>query len=325
MKFLSNSNYHNEVKRLFSNDLPLDVAVAFFGSKSVSRVTPNNTKPIRVICNLESSACNPYEIRKLQKRPNVTVKTNRHLHAKVLLQEREVIIGSANISANGLSFEDSELVGWIEAGALISDKPVIMESHSWFSDLWQNSIVVTNEILKTTEEHWKKKRNQRMPVKTKGSLLSAAKNNLDNFRDRDVYFVMYGDRLSQEAQTASEGAESVHSSLSGKIGCYENWRRKIPNNSYLIDIYYGPRGGVQIYGIYQTPEEPIMEKFTYENGEPGEVKLCFKRKSIYGYELTREDESVLKKHVEQLWKCDSHEDTSIISFSKGLKIMWKSI
>ncbi len=111
MKFLSKENYHGEIERAFSNNESLDIAVAFWGKDALSLFDPKPEKKIRIVCNLESSACNPFLIKKLREYGNIHVKTNKYLHAKVLLQKSLAIIGSANISANGLSFEDSELNG----------------------------------------------------------------------------------------------------------------------------------------------------------------------------------------------------------------------
>ena len=210
------------------------------------------------------------------------MRTNRKLHAKVLLQENEVIVGSANISSNGLAFEEEELEGWLEMGVLVRDESVVSDSKEWFREQWNNSILVTNEILDLAELEWKKRRNQRVSIHTDESLLKAALKNMSSFVDRNIYFVIYRDSgLSEEAEAALENAKSIHSALSEKIGCYEGWSQ-IPDDSYLIDIYYGPRGGVLISGIYQTPADPLVEKFSYENSEDGEgeVKICFKKHSI---------------------------------------------
>jgi len=325
MKFLSKENYHGEIEGAFLNDEYIDIAVAFWGIDALSLFNPKSEKKIRIICNLESSACNPFVIKKLQKYGNIHLKTNKHLHAKILLQESSAIIGSANISANGLSFEGSELYGWLEAGILTEDENIIKNASAWFELLWESSASITDEILDSVVKLWKKRRNQRSTLRKVESLFDAAKQNVDNFKDREIYFVMYRDgKLSEEASTTLEYAKNMQTNLSERIECYEGWS-ELPDNAYLIDIYYGPRGRVNVGGIYWTPDEPIIEKFKYEDGTDGEIKLCFKKNSIHGFKITKENKEVIKKHVVELWEHQSDDGVSIIPFIDGMKILRKSI
>lgn len=167
MKFLSETNYRTEIERVLSNNEPTDVAVAFWGKDSLSLFDPNAKKKIRIICNLESAGCNPTAIRGLIKHTNICVKSNKHLHAKILLQKTSIIIGSANISANGLSLEGSELNGWIEAGIVVKDQSAIKDSAKWYNQLWKSSSIITNEMLVTAEKLWLTRRNQRPMKKNK--------------------------------------------------------------------------------------------------------------------------------------------------------------
>lgn len=134
MKFLHNRNYRQEIEQLFENDEELDIAIAFFGKDALS-FFKKTRKKIRIICNLESGACNPNLIEEVGKLDNITIKTNSKLHAKILIQKSTVLIGSANMSANGLSLEGKEIEGWFEAGILTSDENIINNSQEWFKHL----------------------------------------------------------------------------------------------------------------------------------------------------------------------------------------------
>jgi HKD family nuclease len=325
MEFLSEKKYQNKIKHFFSNKNPLDIAVAFWGKDALSLFKPGSDKTVRLICNLESSACNPIIIKKLMDYNKVTVKTNSRLHAKVLLQQNELIIGSANISANGLSLEGSELNGWIEAGVLTDDDSIIKNASNWFSSLWKFSEIITEEKLALALEKWEKRRNQRDVKTHQMSLLNAASNNIANFEDREIYFVMYRDgNLSSEASVKLEDVKQVHTNLSEKVECYEGWR-ELPDNAYLIDIYYGPRKGVQVTGIYWTPDDPIVEDFNYNDGSTGDIKICFKKNLVFGYKITAKDKEVIKSHVDVLWNYDQDESSSIIPFVDGVELLNKHL
>ncbi len=195
----------------------------------------------------------------------------------------------------------------------------------WFKLLWESSTTITDEILNSVVELWKKRRNQR-PIRRKvESLFDAAKQNLNDFEDREIYFIVNRNELSEEASAALEHTKNTHTNLFERIDCYDDLS-ELPNNAYLIDIYYGPRGGVKVYGIYWTPEEPIIEKFKYKNGSTGKIKYCFKKNSIEGYKITKECKEVIKKHVSELWEYQLEGNkVNIIPFIDGIKILRKSI
>jgi len=161
MRFLEGNSYSQEIERLFLNNSRLDVAVAFFGI-DVFPLINESSKPIRIICNLESGACNPYLIKKVLKLANIEVKTNRRLHAKTLIQDECVVLGSANISANGMSLEGKEIEGWIETGVCTDSSEVIRDSKEWFKNLWESSTVVTVNSLENFIDNWRLKQGQRV-------------------------------------------------------------------------------------------------------------------------------------------------------------------
>lgn len=153
MKFINNKNYHKEIENLFSKEENLDIAVAFFGKDAIKLFNDAKNKKIRVVCNLESGACNPFLIENILKISNVHVKTNHRLHAKTLIVNDTVIIGSANISSNGLSLEGNESSGWIETGVLTSSINIVSESKIWFDHVWNDSLKVVHNDLGKYKKH----------------------------------------------------------------------------------------------------------------------------------------------------------------------------
>lgn len=84
------------------------MAVAFWGANARKELgfdrRPRDSKPVTIICNLEMGGTNPSEIKQLRRLRNVEVLQADRLHGKVYLFGSEVLIGSSNASANGLSF-----------------------------------------------------------------------------------------------------------------------------------------------------------------------------------------------------------------------------
>lgn len=330
MKFLSKDNYFQEVKEIISDNESVDIAVAFWGKGAVDIFKGRkNYSKIRIICNLESSACNPNVIRDL-KELGINIKTNRHLHAKVLSATKFTIIGSANISANGLSLENSELNGWLEAGILTEDKEISNEIKKWFEGLWLSSLEVSDKLLSDANDQWKQRRNFRpMPLKNK-SILGAAQDNMVFFENRNIYFAIYRCKPTNEALNAFESEKNsidMASDVSGSVGFYEEWH-DLPNNALIIDVYYGVRGGVQFEGFWWTPEKEIIIDFSYKNAESGRIKLCFKRDLVCGYKLTSDFKSAIKESIEELWKYKSKkkkqkDEATLVPFVDGMKIVLK--
>jgi hypothetical protein len=260
-------------------------------------------KPIRIVCNLESGACNPYLIRKVLGLDNITVKTNSRLHAKTLIQKDRAIIGSANISANGLSFEDEETSGWLETGLLTTAPEVISDSNKWFHDLWQGSHSFSVEELDGYIEKWKSKRDFRTLEKTKLSIFDAALRNKDAFKDRKIYFAIYrDDSSSDEAVEAYEDAKLSSGSFGEQFDFYEDWS-DLPCNSYLINIYVGPKYRVRIDGITKTHHKTLINEFVKEDGEKGEITLMYKEDNIQGHKLSNEDKVIIRGNIKGLFQC----------------------
>ncbi|WP_421567060.1 phospholipase D family protein [Ochrobactrum sp. EDr1-4] len=57
------------------------LAVAFWGSGAIDKLALDKKwKSLRIVCNLDSGACNPDEIERLMKLDNVDVRTDCRLH-----------------------------------------------------------------------------------------------------------------------------------------------------------------------------------------------------------------------------------------------------
>ena len=135
------------------------IAVAFWGrgaAKSLG-LDERNAEAVRIVVNAQTGGCNPSELRLLLKRFGENVRTNASLHAKLYANQDEVLVGSANASANGLGFDgDDEVEGWAEACVHSRAPTVCSDASRWFESIWDESMVLTPEIIRQADELWRR-------------------------------------------------------------------------------------------------------------------------------------------------------------------------
>lgn len=156
-KFITGDENIQAIKNLLNDKNDLKCAVAFWGDEALHFLENTNRK-VKIICNLESGATNPYVISKLIDNPNIDIKTHQRLHAKVYWSPTLAIIGSTNVSANGLGLEGRELSGWIEASILIDEDILIKKIEDWFDLLYLDSFLIDDSALARAKNSWKDRR-----------------------------------------------------------------------------------------------------------------------------------------------------------------------
>lgn len=132
--FITSADYKAQVERIIQENHSIDIAVAFWG-KGAENLFANSDIPIRILCNLTSGGTNPAPIEKLHNKgvfKNIEIKHLDDLHAKVLVGDKSAIVGSANISTNGLNIEEGEFDGWQEAGFVTHDAVELEKMRQWF-------------------------------------------------------------------------------------------------------------------------------------------------------------------------------------------------
>ncbi|MDQ7091719.1 MAG: phospholipase D family protein [Methylococcales bacterium] len=297
--FLNEVDIRTSISELFSESEHVDCAVAFVGEKALELI-PKNCK-VRMICNLESGATNPHTIKALFEN-DVEIKTSEKLHAKVYIGDNSTIIGSANLSANGLGLEGDEITGWIEAGYKEETKDGQNKIRQWWLRHWENSKIITERDIEKYSKLWAVRRNSRSKIQSDQSLLSVLSSNPERIKDRRIFFVLYTENnLSDEAQNILDNAQKNESKYGVNVEAYEGWE-ELPENSYLIDFYVGPRGGVTYQGIYKTPEKKIIIKFPDRDGESETLFLCYKTEKINGYSVIASDFDNMKTAIKEMLK-----------------------
>ena len=167
MKFLSDEDILSKVKNFCARRKPLQIAVSYWGKGALEETglrdrIEADPSTVQVICDLWSGACNPAPIRQLIK-SGVRVKTLDHFHAKVWVCARDILIGSANVSSNGLGFENSKSTeNNIEAAVIAGDREFAVSVRCWFEDQWkkkQNTIEL--EEVTQAQRHWNERKHVR--------------------------------------------------------------------------------------------------------------------------------------------------------------------
>lgn len=160
-KFLAGSHYLDFIESAISTAKQIDIAVAFWGNGSETLLSKSNAKK-RIICNLGTGGTNPKAIKTIKTQPYAEVKTNIKLHAKIILTDSVLIVGSANFSTNGLHLEGEELLGWNEAAIATDDPETISSAKAWFQAQWDESHDISSQDLSNAEALWQRGRANRI-------------------------------------------------------------------------------------------------------------------------------------------------------------------
>ncbi|OSI79523.1 phospholipase D family protein [Bradyrhizobium canariense] len=202
IKFLHGASILNDAKSLIGNHESADIAVAYWGRGAFALLGITGDKPVRILCDVMSAGCNPYEIEKALKPPlsgSVKVKYLPRLHSKVFLADKAVLVGSANASTNGLGQQGSAN---IEAATMTNDAKVISAAKEWFDSKWyKEAVTVTPSLLVQA------KKVKRPPIT--GTFLEELIRNPALFGDK-VIFWFVNDAASENAIKAFDRIAANH-------------------------------------------------------------------------------------------------------------------
>lgn len=197
-----------EIARVLLSGAPARAAVAFWGQDAekalaISRDMVKQCQ-LKIICDLESGACNPATIRKLID-ADTQVRFLKKLHAKVYLGNGEAVIGSANASANGLGLEGREVGGSKEVCIVTNDEAVVSQCECWFTNMWESATKIEEDDLRGAELAWRLRRKHRPMVRDSDrDLLAALRSNMPSFANREIYVRVDMAEISKAAEKAAE-------------------------------------------------------------------------------------------------------------------------
>lgn len=156
MPLLFDDKLSAAIKSLLSQESHLRIAVAFVGDGASQWINPQ-AKDVKIICSLAMNGTNPSEVQNLIGRFGAkNVKQIDNLHAKLYIGSEYAIVGSANMSANGLGTQPT---GLREAGYKFNlDQPSGQRSLDWFDDvLWEGAREISDQDLKDAAEKWRRR------------------------------------------------------------------------------------------------------------------------------------------------------------------------
>lgn len=306
--FVTSSKYEKLVASIWAEDTEICAAVAFWGKGAETLIPTRPGARAKIMCNLASGATNPDVIDVLLTMNGIQLRQHDRLHAKVLIGSEGALVGSANFSSNGLNLEGSELHGWHEAGLISRNPSEIRAMKRWFRDLWNESRAIRAADIAAARTKWKNRRATRItrPPSSTGFTLGNLK--LNAITDRKIYVAIYRDAV------LSDEAKKAHKRYQQEIGAprpshddelpdmYEGWP-ELPTESLLIDLYYGPRGGLSCDGIFVRSHDV---RFRYPNGKEGHLAVCRKEDAILDHQAFGKREAAafvadLRPCIQEIW------------------------
>jgi hypothetical protein len=256
------------VRKLAKGCSDLRLAVAFWGNGASKRLRLSSAKRVRIICNLESGACNPAEIRKLRTSKKFKIKTHAQLHAKLYWSPTGVVVGSSNASANGLVVDADVAKGWREVNILFDQQDQVRRAGERFDALWKQAKPITKILLDEADLKWRSriKATKLLSVKSK-TLFGAYAEDPSVFRGEPIFLAIYDNYLSREASAeqkkwrAKKETERFKYGLLAKssaLTTYEDWH-KMPMGAWLIDCSLINSKTPKFRGVFRVWEGGLLE------------------------------------------------------------------
>jgi aconitase B len=258
MRFLDGAGTVETIAELTAKSRNARMAVAFWGegaAKNLRLLTKRSAAT--VICNLRSGGTNPKEIRSLMA-AGIHVSQCDTLHAKVYLFDNHVIIGSSNASANGLSFQGTEVAGWIEANVIFDEPAIYKVVYKWFQKLPTRKI--EEDDLKKAAEMWSRRRSViHVKIAHGITLVDALEFDPASFKGLRIYLCAFSQWMDAAGEKALEKERQARTSLATRgsatnLSAFQDWP-ELPDEADLVCFFIGPRGGVYFNSFFQMPKQ----------------------------------------------------------------------
>lgn len=287
--FLDSKNYRSQVESLIAQSESLKIAVAFWG-KDAESLLQSTSKKFKVICNLTSGGTNPDVIRKLREwAPRVEVLHHNDLHAKVFIGQNSAIIGSANMSTNGLNIESDEFDGWQEAGYRTTQADDVQATGEWFDKQWAESVPIDDAMIDAAEVAWKNRRATRIRRPGSSSRLLDVKP--EAFKDKNIFVMFYKGEVSPRAiEVDAELKKSNPTSFSKWT--YVEDADGVENGHELISVCLDDPATFKVDGAYMVKH---IESFKNGRRKSSLHYLDKVNKFKSGYTFKKEDATTLQK------------------------------
>jgi hypothetical protein len=297
LKFIEGDKLVEEFCALRSQDAHADIAVAFWGRGAATELKINKDGHPRIICNLESGACDPDEIKKM-KDAGLEIRSHRQLHAKVYFTETGAIVGSANASTNGLAMQGS-FSAWREANILFDDSATLKELRTWFDKIWKVARDISDDDIKNARRIWKERR-KLAPTKYGATSLFKA------FADDPTLFrcvhclVVFENNLGSGAKRLVKRFEQEDPGLASTFHWWWQPTTPLQQDFWLIRCDFTKKQHPKVSGYARMPN-PIIQMSAGRGKEPDvypAVKEASLRIGTRLYKLTDDQKSILLKNLQ---------------------------
>lgn len=234
MQLLDETSVLEVLKAMLGKADQAKLAVAFWGKGAIEALgLARADLELKLVCNLDSGACNPDELRRLLALPNVEVKTHPSLHAKIYWTAESVVIGSSNASSNGLVVEGAA-AGWREANVQLSNPEILDRTEARFDHLFEEADKVTPADIDRAALLWRTRarmapNGERLPR----SLFDAFNASPKHSRWRRLKIAYCRDDLEPEDEAWIE-AEKAARRIHPDVMAYSHWNDLLGEGDQLI-------------------------------------------------------------------------------------------
>lgn len=140
------------IKKILSGN-DVRIASAFLGTGAEKEVPTG----ARLICDIGMGGTSPMALEALSEKLQTNLRYLPNFHAKVYLSDNGCVVGSANLSNNGVGFLSQAKL--LEAAIFVdeNDKPTIKTIEKWFEELWNKAESVGSKEISVAKERWRLK------------------------------------------------------------------------------------------------------------------------------------------------------------------------
>lgn len=237
MMFLDEAQALIETRSLLAATNKAKLAVAFWGTSAIERLGLGRPGlHADILCNLDSGACNPTELRRFLGLTGVTLKSHPSLHAKVYWTASGAVVGSSNASTNGLAMDGDAAGGWLEANIRLTDSPLLTKIEAWFDTLFLAGYEIGEADLERAQSIWDARAGM-APTghKLAPDLLTSYRNAPAHPAWNQVKLAYWRDPLSPEDE-AWLTEEKAEKRLASSIFAYGQWNDRIAGNDWVLDF-----------------------------------------------------------------------------------------
>jgi hypothetical protein len=333
MKFLEHDAIKKNVRALLSFKGPARIAVAYWGKGALELLDldPNRTD-LQILCCLKAGSSDPKVIRQF----GAKARQIDNLHAKVFWTSRGAIVGSANVSTNGLPEQDEFADRLIEAGVYLDDNDVLARIKTWFDGLYSKEArAISPADLERAAQERAARQGKWVP---KRPFLSALENNPAEFGQQRIAFYLYEEFCSiDEVKAVMKDARDNPDDIKRSYGVFDSTRSDFYTFCRKPPRDYFPSDTVLIEGLYKNGE--ISKKNLYVRKTFNKVdhrRIAVKGESEwwmpvlgdgdfcdFNYALTNHDKQVISDASEELWNAGRKgvQDDILISLADARPIL----